>query len=145
MAVDPSAAWADALKVRSYELDQAISQSQVLFFISTTPGFIPNNETGHKSWYDNNNIEENNSAAECDNHEACRKSGLLGMCCPTITGIDLGCCSVKTTAINGFNKNIEPSTELNAAACASHTSCQSLGSGACCPTLDGIYLDCCHT
>mmetsp|Transcript_26055 Transcript_26055/g.39396 ORF Transcript_26055/g.39396 Transcript_26055/m.39396 type:complete len:954 (-) Transcript_26055:1036-3897(-) len=152
MAIDPNDAWKDALNLRSYELDQAISQSQVLFFISTTPGFIPNNSStvesaNSSSSSSSSTVVTDNAAADCDQHEACRDAGLVGMCCPTVSGIALGCCDTKTSVLDDSTKSAATpeKTVINSSSCSSHTRCQSLGSGECCPTPGGIYLDCCHS
>lgn len=88
--VYPTDAWNDATKLRSYELDSALSQSQVYFWIASMNGFNASvildessndSPSGHMS-----------ESASCDNHQGCALLQLQGVCCPTGDGIMLGCC-----------------------------------------------------
>jgi hypothetical protein len=87
--VDPMAAWSDAQELVSYELDAALSKSQVLYWISTRPGF---NFTAGPS-----NISKsqptNPILTMCEANAACAEVGLTGFCCPTSDGVSLGCCN----------------------------------------------------
>lgn len=61
--------------------------------------------------------------ASCAAHPDC--SGLTGDCCPTDTGVVLGCC-------------------VATASCSSHPACADAGlTGDCCPTTSGLKLECC--
>jgi hypothetical protein len=92
------------------------------------------------------------SSSSCSAHSSC--SMLAGDCCPTPTGMFLGCCDVLTTSAQVYNApqfaasvpvaiaSTTSSTTSGDATCAAHTACQGLA-GNCCPTQDGMMLDCC--
>ena len=79
--VDPKAAWHEATtQLVSYELDSSLSLSQVLYWISTRP-------------YANlTDIEMDVANPTCEGNAACAQLDLKGNCCPTDTGVYLGCC-----------------------------------------------------
>jgi hypothetical protein len=119
--IDPNKAWEEAQDLVSYELDAALSKSQVLYFISQQPGF-GSQAGGTKS---SNNITKTvgttssssssslpapmketqsdqqvlsskdaaSSLASCDGHPSCITAGLSGLCCPTTENVFLECCS----------------------------------------------------
>jgi hypothetical protein len=96
--VDPMEAWQSAQHLESGELDSGISKSQVLYFISTRPGF--NSTTIKRSevrdTYVNPSdglISTGSASSTCSAHEVCSRSGLNGFCCPTQAGIKLECCA----------------------------------------------------
>jgi len=104
--VNPSAAWTEAQKLVSHELDSALSKSQVLYWISTRPGFNITKTTVEKS----NSTETssttgisrpadtskpNSQSTRCEDNKECAKLGLTGFCCPSADGKFLGCCSKK--------------------------------------------------
>ena len=141
--IDPNEAYNDALKLRSYELDQAISQSQVLYFASTTDGFKTQTLLNNK--LDSNNyVPTTDGGASCLDNYACKDLGLTGLCCPTSEGINLGCCDSnnipdKTIVLNSHKKD-NPGSD----SCSNNMGCASLGlTGQCCPTTHGITLSCC--
>lgn len=145
--VDPNSAWDDALKLRSYELDQAISQSQVLYFTSTTDGFVAHasasSETASTSTADNDGDAQQTSAAFCSEHKACLELGLVGNCCPAPDGTNLGCCGVvvisDTTTTTSQASSLKP-------LCAENKACADLGlTGNCCPSDGGASLGCCDS
>ena len=125
--VDPNQAWNDALKLRSYELDQAVSQSQVLYFISTTNGFKGGKEVTANSVKDlndatsseNSSSQTNDSASSefCMDHPKCNEAQLTGECCPTSNGIFLGCCDSieEQQERTSSTKETTPGGELSAA------------------------------
>lgn len=104
--VYPSAAWAEAQKLESLQLDSALSKSQVLYWISTRPGF---NETLSASEKPNSTSALNASkmssssrpvgdssssqSTKCEDNRECTKLGLKGFCCPSADGNFLECCS----------------------------------------------------
>ena len=104
---DPEKAWSDSQKLVSYELDSAISKSQVLFFIATRPGFnisLPvssstsDSKSSTSSSVRDNSVDTKTSRgdggdASCSKHDSCAGLGLTGQCCPTSDGKMLGCCS----------------------------------------------------
>jgi len=150
--VNPTAAWEDALSLRSYELDQAISQSQVLYFASTKSGFVAL-ETPTKQ------PEEKKSGAasaasslgkpSCAENKACAALGLTGNCCPASSGAFLGCCDAAQNggSSNPMSSNAETKSESRdggSSSCAQNKVCAGLGlTGFCCPTPEGNSLDCC--
>jgi hypothetical protein len=121
--IDPSEAWKDANKVKSVELDAALSKSQLLYWISTTQGFSePTSETPKEV----TSGSGTNTSSECSVNAGC--ANLEGNCCPTAEGLMLGCCDAVIGTTCGANKG-----------------CADLGllEGFCCPTPEGLYLDCC--
>mmetsp|Transcript_1099 Transcript_1099/g.1508 ORF Transcript_1099/g.1508 Transcript_1099/m.1508 type:complete len:1130 (-) Transcript_1099:52-3441(-) len=154
--IDPNGAWDDALQLRSFELDQAISQSQVLYFVSTTDGFDP--PAGKDVANDADQNED--SYKTCSEHSACLALGLIGECCPAPNGAHLGCCTsakkgietekkdkedTKTTTGGTIQKKGGSSTDnVSSNLCVAYKACAALGLlGECCPTSDGAYLGCC--
>jgi endo-1,3(4)-beta-glucanase len=105
--VDPVSAWREAQNLASYELDSALSKSQVLYWISTRPGFnatVPSSDKSNstRSGSPRKSTSEpdtkskpNSQSTMCEDNQACAKLGLTGFCCPTSTGSFLGCCSTK--------------------------------------------------
>jgi endo-1,3(4)-beta-glucanase len=92
---DPTSAWDDATKLTSYELDSALSQSQVYYWISGKEGFDSSIVSSNASNDDNASVtqsgpESSNDLASCASHPNC--SHLVGLCCPTSNGIHLDCC-----------------------------------------------------
>ena len=83
--VDPNGAWEDATKIRSSQLDSAVSQSQVYYFLSTCYGFLASKA------YDTTEPVDTETAS-CASNGRCAVLGLTGNCCPTPGGAYLGCC-----------------------------------------------------
>ena len=96
----------------------------------------------------------------CFQNSACHNLGLQGECCPTTTGVYLGCCSSFNTEENqdksttlknyspskGMSDEINPSSPSSSPSCELNPKCHSLGViGDCCPTSKGIQLSCCHS
>ena len=160
--VDPTAAWQDALALRSYELDQAISQSQVLYFVATMEDFVPptnadSDKNGDGSDQDSSSSGQdtsNNSQSMCSENAACVALGLTGgYCCPTTAGIQLDCCSSSDTttkedsAVSSSPQPVSQQQEPPSTgheSCSSNTACAALNLvGSCCPTESGVRLGCC--
>lgn len=160
--VDPKAAWLDALALRSYELDQAISQSQVLYFVATMADFVPptigdSNQNGDGSDHGSSSGQDtsNHRQSMCSENFACVALGLTGgHCCPTTAGIQLDCCSSAssgTTREEGSTVSSSPAsasqqqeTSSVNQSCSSNTACAALDLvGSCCPTESGVRLGCC--
>merc|ERR1711879_1079480 len=76
--------------------------------------------------------------AKCSAHEECASLGLAGTCCPTDTGMYLGCCSSGQASRSHFKPS---SAEIisNGNACSANPNCPHLD-GNCCPTDDGVCL-----
>mmetsp|Transcript_4781 Transcript_4781/g.9127 ORF Transcript_4781/g.9127 Transcript_4781/m.9127 type:complete len:1047 (+) Transcript_4781:1869-5009(+) len=86
----PTEAWQDAEKLRSYELDSALSQSQVYFWIASMNGFNASIiSTGATA---NHVSTQSSDDASCDNHQGCVLQNLEGLCCPSSEGVMLECC-----------------------------------------------------
>jgi len=130
--LDPNKAFADALKLRSFELDQAISQSQVLYFASTMKDFNDSNVVESESQEPTEEMTETD-AASCTKHPGCTTLGLTGNCCPPASGSpNLGCCAE-------FEKD-----DGDESLCSQHEACEAAGLlGTCCPTQSGFRLSCC--
>jgi hypothetical protein len=108
--IDPNKAWNDAQDLVSYELDSALSKSQVLYFISQLPGFsapVPkttkstdrdaqsyNNKVSGGSGSSKSAIATSAStgSSSCEVNPQCASQGLTGECCPTTQGMFLDCC-----------------------------------------------------
>lgn len=138
--LDSNKAFQDALKLRSYELDQAISQSQVLYFASTMADFDDSNITstdGEKS--------SDADSAYCADHSGCNALGLTGLCCPPSGGTNLGCCSQSKGGVIAASLTTETTDAGNdSSSCSAITACNAAGlTGACCPTPEGVRLSCC--
>jgi endoglucanase Acf2 len=86
----PVSAWDDATQLTSYELDSALSQSQVYYWISGKEGFDSSLVASNVKNDDNSSGQSSNDLASCASHPNC--SHLVGLCCPTSNGIHLDCC-----------------------------------------------------
>lgn len=149
--IDSSSAWDDATKLTSYELDSALSQSQVYYWISTMDGFEAPTSKKSSPTSGLNITVGANEASSCMSHTACSSAGLSGECCPTATGIMLGCCDEvaspgKGNTISQSSSSSSSSSDGDDASCGQHQACTSAGlTGVCCPTEDGIMLGCCSS
>jgi hypothetical protein len=137
--VDPDSAWESLTALNIF--DSGNSKTNALYWAATRPR--------HTKAYIATGFAEVAAAAAADVpqscllNSACFAQGLTENCCPTESGVMLGCCpSVAATT----------SEALKAAACSANPRCvaQGLGgSGAvgeaelCCPTLSGVFLSCC--
>lgn len=161
--VDPNGAWEDAKELISYELDAALSLSQLLYFISTRKEFSGGGE-GSSSGPDNADTSgepsssTSSSSSACEVHSGCVDLGLSGECCPTSSGIVLGCCgdgdgdssssesneaADKTTNADDSGEG-ERGSNISGSSCSFHPQCVDAGlSGDCCPTDAGSFLECC--
>ena len=160
--VDPNGAWKDAKKLISYELDAALSLSQLLYFISTRKEFSASSG-GSSSGPDNADTSSepsyptSSSSSACEVHSGCVDLGLSGECCPTSGGLTLGCCQesgsegseeqeapAPSPSSSSSEGKKESTGEAAAASCEAHFNCVEVGlSGDCCPTASGIILGCC--
>lgn len=148
--VDPNDAWKEAQELVSYELDAALSKSQVLYFISQRAGFNVTEELPSETHAEK---AAKASQAACSSYPACQQVGLQGQCCPTGSGDFLGCCgssgaelssSVSDTTPSSSKASSSSNNEDKAASCESHSKCLDAGlTGQCCPTLQGDQLECC--
>jgi Glycosyl hydrolase family 81 C-terminal domain/Glycosyl hydrolase family 81 N-terminal domain len=102
--VDARAAWDEAQKLFSPELDSALSKSQVLYWIATRPDFVVPTNSSNASSGNSKSLPSSKQATtsdsstseeytSCANHKACARAGLLGACCPTSDGVLLECCN----------------------------------------------------
>jgi hypothetical protein len=106
--INPNQAWEDAQSIISYELDSALSKSQVLYFISQQPGYVasPKTNSANKTNLGNpphgsdvkmqpssKKNPSSSSSSSCESHPDCVASGLSGECCPTSQNMFLDCCS----------------------------------------------------
>jgi hypothetical protein len=100
--IDPQQAWKEAQDLVSFELDAALSKSQVLYFISQQPGF---RVTGNNASIDTKSqkkpstyqsaksvSDQKGSSSSCESNPGCTSSGLNGDCCPTSDNVFLECC-----------------------------------------------------
>eukprot|EP00536_Pseudo-nitzschia_multiseries_P006066 jgi/Psemu1/65414/estExt_Genemark1.C_1250008 len=96
--IDPNKAWEDANGLVSQQLDSALSKSQVLYFISQRPGFnitLDHTQSSDSKNRDSRSPSESRSSSEssCESNPGCAELNLTGECCPTSSGIFLGCCN----------------------------------------------------
>jgi endo-1,3(4)-beta-glucanase len=144
--IDPNNAWDDAINLISYELDSALSLSQLLYFISLRKNFNPSFVTTAISDLAPGTAkvgEMPSSSSACQLHSACVDLGLMGECCPTSNGNMLECCQSNSSAGTGYESGNDPSNSTTAA-CESHPLCTNLGLvGDCCPSKHGSFLGCC--
>jgi len=93
--VDPNGAWNDATKLRSYELDSGLSQSQVYYWISSMNKFNVSTKSDIIQSSNSSDTADKQllSNASCEIHQGCAAHDLSGLCCPTGEGIMLGCCN----------------------------------------------------
>lgn len=93
--IEPNKAWEDASALASNQLDSALSKSQVLYFICQQPGFnvtLVSDATNPES--DGTRTSPKSLLSiSCERNVDCAELDLKGECCPTPTGIFLGCCS----------------------------------------------------
>eukprot|EP00930_Biecheleria_cincta_P045202 TRINITY_DN31163_c0_g1_i1.p1 TRINITY_DN31163_c0_g1~~TRINITY_DN31163_c0_g1_i1.p1 ORF type:complete len:944 (+),score=135.18 TRINITY_DN31163_c0_g1_i1:44-2875(+) len=88
------------------------------------------------------------TTAMCSNHPRCAALNLSGACCPTISGVFMGCCNgaeapeATTTPVS----TTTATQSLSATSvCSNHPRCAALNlSGACCPTIAGVSMGCCN-
>ena len=109
--IDPHKAWKEAQELVSFELDAALSKSQVLYFVSQQPGF--NNTVAASTTKKNRKSDDSadkkgatkssastadasssssSSSSSCESNPGCVSTGLTGKCCPTSENIFLECC-----------------------------------------------------
>jgi len=102
--IDPNKAWTEAQSLVSQQIDSGSSKSQVLYWISTRPGFLSSttavvpdndNQSSANPLEDTKGVVDTAStgSASCSAHDNCVKSGLVGLCCPTNDGTMLSCCN----------------------------------------------------
>lgn len=92
--LDPNKAWTDAQDLKSYQLDSALSKSQVLYWISQRPTFnvssVAINYADEKA---NTNYGDIDESVLCSSHPTCTQVGLSGSCCPANDNVMLDCCT----------------------------------------------------
>lgn len=82
----------------------------------------------------------------CAANSGCAALELEGDCCPTADDVYLDCCS-NTPVIDGKNGDDETEKETDdlGASCEKNPVCVLQGvEGECCPTAEGVFLDCCN-
>lgn len=156
--LEPNKAWKDALELRSFELDQAVSQSQVLYFASTTEGFNDGGggdddemESSYEEDYQGTDEDSGPiTSARCIDHQACEALPLTGNCCPPSPGQpNLGCCDAVADTIPVQVPATILVNEANpldsSVLCSENPKCAALNlDGFCCPAPNGAHLDCCN-
>jgi endo-1,3(4)-beta-glucanase len=100
--IDADTAWVEAQDLVSYELDAALSKSQVLYFISQQPGFGDSSKTPNRKTFPTNppntdktqppSTSSKSSSSTCASHPKCVAAKLYGECCPTSSHVFLDCC-----------------------------------------------------
>lgn len=88
---DPNAAWSRATGLNSGVLDTAISKTELLYWIATRSGFDATQPPPDDAETDD--APDQNQTSSCSSRSACVHAGLVGLCCPTATGIFLNCCT----------------------------------------------------
>ena len=87
--INANSAWKEAQDLVSYELDAALSKSQVLYFISGRPSFNVSVSVSEPAPSQTNLT---NDSALCLSHLNCHAANLTGLCCPTSDNQFLSCC-----------------------------------------------------
>jgi len=93
--IDPNTAWEDASAILSNQLDSALSKSQVLYFITQQSGFNVTLDTPNQTTQSNGHTKEGSTSSgssSCESNPDCFALNLGGECCPTLSGVFLGCC-----------------------------------------------------
>jgi endo-1,3(4)-beta-glucanase len=98
--IDAQSAWEEAQGLISPQLDSGLSKSQVLYFIATRSGFKVTNTTSVLPASDDASEGPKESPQggggggkrTCSTHPICENAGLVGDCCPTMSGVHLSCC-----------------------------------------------------
>ena len=118
--IEPNKAWKDASGLISNQLDSALSKSQVLYFISQQSGFnitlddYP--KTKQKQFYNNTSRKTPSPSNGTSLYQN----------------------------MNNSTSNVTTTLSTSSAACDRKPSCVQLEvEGMCCPTVEGIFLDCC--
>ena len=161
--IDPNQAWMNAQSIVSYELDAAISKSQVLYWIAGRPGFnvtinLPDTSDASQP-NGQSSSDPTGSGSACSAHVECARVGISGDCCPTMDGTFLGCCndgndnddskyfsakSNKKRTGDELSDSSTVQTDDSGSSCSDHSDCVDLGlTGSCCPTSKGVMLGCC--
>eukprot|EP00980_Cylindrotheca_fusiformis_P018056 scaffold5780_cov102-Cylindrotheca_fusiformis.AAC.3 len=86
--------------------------------------------------------------AQCESNPVCASLGLEGQCCPTTDGVTLDCCNQQAPSPSGppaMLPSLKPTQNPTLSTqCSANAVCANLGlEGECCPTIEGIFLDCC--
>lgn len=140
--MDPNMAWEEAQDLVSYELDAAISKSQVLYWISSRPGFNATIELASNTSRYNGSSAGSSSAAACVSHSECKAAGIKGQCCPTVDGTFLGCCG--STGVGQEASRPKRDSRATESSCSKYPACVDVGlNGECCPTEENVMLGCC--
>ena len=160
---EPMTAWKDAQDLVSPELDQALSKSQVFYFIATLNDF---DITGINININNGTIVDSYG---CAANSKCHALGLTGLCCPAeVGGALLSCCDAygtepvddvenispkhsstdNATALYNDKSNVTSSSAIKSdgnTSCKANSKCNALGlTGLCCPATEGgVLLSCC--
>ena len=91
---------------------------------SSTGAATTNTQKSSSSSSSNSTATTTTTASTCSAHPLCASKNLTGECCPTASGLMLGCC--------------------NNALCQANAGCAALNlQGLCCPTAAGTNLGCC--
>lgn len=89
------------------------------------------------------------ATAMCLNHPRCAALNLSGACCPTISGVSMGCCNTTENleaTTTPVSTTIVTQSVSAAAVCSNHPRCAALNlSGACCPNIAGVSMGCCNS
>lgn len=113
----------------------------------------------NSSSYDVDDSQASSDTKLCSMNPLCHKSGLIGTCCPTDKGFNLGCCTdtsfIGTNDTAAYEKSASIEQERNdtgststsaskSSSCSANPACGNLGLiGDCCPTRKGVRLGCC--
>lgn len=131
----PAAAWEDVCSLSIF--DSGNSKTNALYWIATRP--VPEQPYNMTAFAAAAQLAATRVPASCLANTGCFAQGLTLDCCPTDSGVMLGCCPV-----------LAPTGDaLAAAACSAHPRCIAAGlaeeEGAlCCPAPSGAMLACCE-
>jgi hypothetical protein len=133
--IDPNKAWEEAQGLVSYELDAALSKSQVFYFISQQPGFGTSPETR------SSNVTSSTKGMKVSSSSSSSSSSSKTI---TATTQEPSIDKSQSSSTNGSSSSSTSTLSSSSSSCDSHPSCITAGlSGQCCPTSENLFLDCC--
>eukprot|EP00602_Paraphysomonas_sp_CaronLab_P008489 CAMPEP_0185027768 /NCGR_PEP_ID=MMETSP1103-20130426/12976_1 /TAXON_ID=36769 /ORGANISM="Paraphysomonas bandaiensis, Strain Caron Lab Isolate" /LENGTH=732 /DNA_ID=CAMNT_0027561887 /DNA_START=194 /DNA_END=2392 /DNA_ORIENTATION=- len=89
--IDPDSAWNEMMSVKNY--GSGNSRANSLFWVASRPTVQPasmHNYSTTTRWNQSFSF-----SASCSENSACDAAGMIGKCCPSDSGINLGCCPIE--------------------------------------------------
>lgn len=97
IVIDAKSAWNEMLSIRNFGAGN--SKSNSLYWVASRPTISSNIPipTTIPTTLKTSNSSDDPLLKSCSKNSACDAAGMIGDCCPTSTGIYLGCCPVDAT------------------------------------------------